>query len=196
MMGDFNGIVSIHNRRGQEKVTNSMRKFNSFINNNHFMVVELSGKNFTWARGNSRCKLDWCLCHSEWYSRFPSLKLLSLPKSFSNHNPLFLQLESSMDWGHKPFRSLDVWLGNHRFRPLVESNWKMLNEFREFKALKPHIREWNLEYFGDVDHKIKTMECEINSLDNNVDLKPLVNTELARLGALSSNPRYLKTRNA
>lgn len=81
------------------------------------------GKKFNWARGNSRSRLDWALCHSDWFHKFPRMILSGLPKNFSDHNPLLLKLEERVDWGPKPFRILDTWLKDPRFKPLITKTW-------------------------------------------------------------------------
>lgn len=58
LMGDYNEIIGIGDRRGQTTVTASMKQFHKFITNNHLLVINLIGKKFTWGRGNSRGRID------------------------------------------------------------------------------------------------------------------------------------------
>lgn len=62
LMGDFNGILNIQDRRGKTRVTESMRQFNNFIHNNGLLDVRLSNMRYPWARGNFKSKLYRCLC--------------------------------------------------------------------------------------------------------------------------------------
>lgn len=129
MIGDFNEVLNIEDRRGQTRVTNSMRKFRDFINTHHFRHVELFVKKFTWGRGVSRSKIDCVLCHASWITNIPRLKLLGgmgLQKSFSNHNPLCLQLDPCDFFRPRPFSSMIVWLNDSMFKPMIEGEWRSL----------------------------------------------------------------------
>lgn len=61
LMGDFNEILTIEDRRGQSRYSESMKLFKDFVEDNGLMDVKLKNLRYTWARGNSRTKLDRCL---------------------------------------------------------------------------------------------------------------------------------------
>lgn len=90
------------------------------------MALDMIWKQYTWGRGNCRNRLDWCMCDPLWYNRIPSLQLSGLPKYFSDHNSLLLQLEGSKNGGLKPFRTVDAWLSDPRFKPFVKTEWSMI----------------------------------------------------------------------
>lgn len=71
IMGDFNEILNIEDRKGQIRTTNSMIKFRDFIGTNQLKPLELFGRKFTSRRGVSRSKIDWVLCHASWINKFP-----------------------------------------------------------------------------------------------------------------------------
>lgn len=147
------------------------------------------GKKFTWSRGNSRSRIDWALCHSDWFYKYPGLSLLGLPKNFSNHNPLLLNLEGKEDWGPKPFRSIYVWLKDPRFKPLISSTYKDLSHLSlplKLKALKWLIKQWNGEVFGSIDEKIRSAQSQLHSLDLLTDSGPLNEEHLNKEKSLKS----------
>lgn len=47
LMGDFNEVVNIENRRGQTRITNSMIQFKDFIDYNQFRPLELFRRRYT-----------------------------------------------------------------------------------------------------------------------------------------------------
>lgn len=63
--GDFNEILNPEDRRGQNRVTSGMKVFQNWVSSNLLLEVKLSGRLFTWSRGNSRSKLDRFFCDSD-----------------------------------------------------------------------------------------------------------------------------------
>ena len=58
--------------------------------------------------------------------------------SLSNHNPLMLE-SKSINWGPKPFRSLDSWFSHLGFTKLVEQDGRFGAD-REIQKLKQPLR--------------------------------------------------------
>ena len=56
---------------------------------------------------------------------FPSLKLRGLNCSISDHIPLLID-SSVVDWGPKPFRSMDARFTPPGFIKIVEAEWRNL----------------------------------------------------------------------
>lgn len=66
-----------------------MRFFQDFINSNSLVKIPLHGKKFTWINFLSASKVDRVFAHIDWLLKFPSSMLKALPKSLSDHTPLF-----------------------------------------------------------------------------------------------------------
>ena len=72
-------------------------RFNSFIGDNELMELSLFDRKFTWARSlnsTSQALLDRCFCSDSWNSHFTLVKLSSLPREYSDHNPLILDTKT------------------------------------------------------------------------------------------------------
>lgn len=107
-----------------------------------------------------------------------------------------LQLEGSELEYLKPFRSLDVWLSDSRFKPLVKSEWTLLHGASlplKLKLLKNPIKKWNREIFGHIDTRVQSLEKEIDNMDSLADQRPLSEVKTTRHLAL--NPTLQKWRN-
>lgn len=50
----------------------------------------------------------------------------------------------------------------------------------KFKALKQALKKWNVEVFGRIELKLKSVEDEAHSLDLLVEERPLLDIELIR----------------
>ena len=81
--------------------------------------------------------------------------------------------DSCLDWGPKPFRSLDVWQKDNKFREFVRSKWlsyevygRGLFVFKEkLKKLKSDLKVWNRDVFGDVNLKGEILKKKIEDFD-------------------------------
>ena len=91
------------------------------------------------------------------------MKLWGIKCSESDHIPLLLE-STVVNWGPKPFRSLDMWFSHPKFMKMVQEEWQMLGDVvatKKLKSLQIPIKKWNKEVFGNLDHKIKSFEEEV-----------------------------------
>lgn len=130
--GDFNVVRNAGERRGIRMGNTQGRKemedFNSFINHVELLDISSRGRRFTWFRPNdtSMSRLDRFLLSHEWLSCWPDCTQLVLERTFSDHCPILLKY-STQNWGPKPFRSLNCWFEDRRFKGFVEKTWSELN---------------------------------------------------------------------
>lgn len=132
-------------------------------------------------------RIDRFLISHDWLTCWPDSTQLVLDREFSDHCPLLLR-NSGHDWGPKPFRVLNCWLKDHRFKPFVEKTWEenvvhgrgdyMMKE--KLKALKAKIRIWNKEVFGDVNKQGQVIVEEMARLDKKNEEHGLTEEEHAR----------------
>ena len=135
IMGDFNEIRHIHERKGCSSRTRSMDEFHDWISAIGLIDMPLVGRKFTWRRGNSCSKLDRVLIDPVYLQKFESLSLSGINCSLSNHVPLIVQ-SKEINWGPKPFRSLDTWFSHSGFVKLVEEEWKGFGSMDFLEKLK------------------------------------------------------------
>jgi len=170
--GDFNSIRSVGERKGQNYNVNyssEIRSFNKFIEDSSLVDIPLVARKFTWYKPNGIVKsiINRILVSLEWLEKWPGSKLYAEGKSISDHCALILK-EINIDWGPKPFRCLDVWQKDARFKELVKNKWEsydirgnglyVLKE--KLKRLKFDIRNWNKYVFGDVNKQRVELEKE------------------------------------
>lgn len=78
-----------------------------------------------------------------------------------------------VDWGPKPFKSLNCWFMEEGFLKMVDKWWASyeVNGWvtyvikEKLKYLKRDLRKWHKECFGDVQQKTNDVVQKINDLD-------------------------------
>ena len=95
LLGYFNVVLHAGERFGTFRCDLSMREFSEWITDFNLIDIPLHGMKFTWRRNESKSRLDRGMCSHNWLRKFPNMNMVGLKRSFSDHNPLLLSLESS-----------------------------------------------------------------------------------------------------
>lgn len=84
-------------RKNQTRKHNRIKGFREWVDSMHLIDTALLGRRYTWNRGNSRSKIDRCLCDSEWlvtinawfqYPSFRKLVEIEWSKQQAHHSSL------------------------------------------------------------------------------------------------------------
>ncbi|MCH84550.1 reverse transcriptase, partial [Trifolium medium] len=169
VVGDFNAVCAPEERRGVgEEVASNMeiRDFGAFIEDSELIDLSLLGRHFTWyhTNGVSMSRIDRFLVSSEWLELWGDCTLWVCPRDVSDHCPLVLKNVNN-DWGPKPFRFNNNWLGHNLFNKVVEDWWRetevtgwmgfVLKE--KLRGLKTRLKEWNMVEFGSLESRMKKL---------------------------------------
>lgn len=65
ILGDFNEIIKVEERRGQQAETASMRDFKQWLEDCLLIDLPFKNRKFTWRRGKSQSRIDRVLCEGE-----------------------------------------------------------------------------------------------------------------------------------
>lgn len=191
ILGDFNAVRESNERRGTMTFSSQLRRdselFNDFIHSMELVDVSLVGKRFTWFRpnGTSMSRLDRFLVSLEWLEQWPHSVQQVMDRDFSDHCPVILK-HMNQDWGPKPFRVLNCWHKDPRFRKFIAESWGGLVAHgpgvvvlkEKLKKLKVLMKNWNLETFGDLNAKKKVVISRMNQLDQMAENQHLSDEEL------------------
>lgn len=123
--------------------------------------MSLLDRKFTWARSTgsqSKALLDRFFCISTWFSHYPNSVVTSLPRAFSDHNPIVPKTSSTC----KTVRFERIWLSQEGFSDLVIQWWNSfilnsdLGNSWKFKLqfFRKKLRGWNANLQGE-KRKIK-----------------------------------------
>ncbi|GAU20542.1 hypothetical protein TSUD_131000 [Trifolium subterraneum] len=107
--GDFNAVKHVDERRSSRGKPSSLDHipFNRFIEDNNLVDLPLSGRKFTWFKGDglSMSRLDRFLLSEEWCLAWPNCKQMASLRGLSDHCSLVLSANED-DWGPRPLRML------------------------------------------------------------------------------------------
>ncbi|KAK2406714.1 hypothetical protein QL285_042414 [Trifolium repens] len=190
VLGDFNVVLSLEDRRGVNVGTSSnleMRGFRSFLEEVDLVDLPLLGRRFTWfhAIGVAMSRIARVWVSLEWLDEWGDYAVWVCSRDVSDHCPLVLKYPDN-DWGPKPFRFNNYWLDHKNFKKVVEDCWRgqevsgwmafVLKE--KLKALKVFLKDWSKVEFGSVDNKIANIVEDIGVLDVRGELSGLNNLEV------------------
>ncbi|GKA50747.1 RNA-directed DNA polymerase, eukaryota [Tanacetum coccineum] len=119
---DFNVVRSRDERSGCRFDIDEANVFNDFISRVGFFDFPLGGRRFTRfdQEGRKSSKLDRFMVSPVFFDFWKDAHVKVMCRSFSDHCPILLKVES-LNFGPKPFRVFDKWIGNADFNPLF---WK------------------------------------------------------------------------
>lgn len=112
MLGDFNQILHPSEKKGGSLVSSSrMAAFMEVVTQCAMIDLGFSGLCFTWTnfrpgKANVQERLDKALSNRQWLQLYPATKVVHLPRSRSDHHPLFLHQDRLvvMQRRQSPFR--------------------------------------------------------------------------------------------
>ena len=147
----------------------------------------------------------------DWTALFPHLRQEVEVRVVSDHNPVVLD-SNPPKWGPSPFRFENMWLEHKGFDKAFEKWWKecMVHGWEGYqflsrlKCIKPLVKKWNLEIFGDLRLKEADFNRRLGELDGmegtsrwNVDLveeQKRIKRELSELLIVKERSVRLKAR--
>ncbi|KAI9077290.1 hypothetical protein K1719_040734 [Acacia pycnantha] len=178
LVGDFNAILSANERRGRSsRRAQGCASFNKFIHYNGFLDMGSTSPSFTWKRGTLLMRLDRAICNSDWVQSFPHYGVDHLPKVFSDHRPILINLnldsQRHISPFNKPFRFMAPWLTHPDFSPLVQRIWRgngdILNCITSFTE---EVQRWNLETFGAIGKRKRKLLNRIRGIQTRLEGHP------------------------
>ncbi|XP_024178126.1 uncharacterized protein LOC112184065 [Rosa chinensis] len=111
--GDFNEILSNAEKSGgPRKAAAPLVCFRQALVDCALVYMKFSRPRFTWANRFTKERLDRACHTSSWRDRFPNSRVVTLPLSKSDHNPLLVVIRSSRAFysrAPKRFRFKEMW---------------------------------------------------------------------------------------
>ncbi|GJY17572.1 RNA-directed DNA polymerase, eukaryota, reverse transcriptase zinc-binding domain protein [Tanacetum coccineum] len=135
MFGDMNVVRNEDERYGS--IFNSIEAdhFNSFIESTGLVDIRIGGRSFTWMNkaGTKLSKLDRFLISEEVTNLIPDIRITTLDRLWSDHNPILLHVTKE-DFGPSPFKLYNSWLLRDGFDEFIKLEWD-LNCAPTFKCM-------------------------------------------------------------
>ncbi|VFQ83061.1 unnamed protein product [Cuscuta campestris] len=168
--GDFNVVASMTEHKGRiPPSSKGIEDFSQALQICELSNITPSGGLYTWngrrTQGMVWCRLDRVVVNPRVLEAYEEVTLTHLSKSGSDHKPILLKCSNPKFDGPKNFRFTNAWLTHKEFLPMIKKYWHnssnvsgMMGFAEKLKQLKPIIREWNKEIFGDIFLNVKKAE--------------------------------------
>ncbi|XP_024199953.1 uncharacterized protein LOC112203181 [Rosa chinensis] len=127
--GDFNETLSNADKsRGPPRGAAPMARFRQALVDCDLADMGFSGSRFTWANRFTKERLDRACRNPTWGNMFPCSRVLTLPLSRSDHNPLLVEVNSELVVTHrtpKRFRFEEMWAQHGDCPNVIQKGWMM-----------------------------------------------------------------------
>ncbi|KAK2352376.1 DNA-(apurinic or apyrimidinic site) endonuclease [Trifolium repens] len=127
--GDFNAARFSDERRSSSAGSRPMDhiSFNRFIEDTFLVDLPLSGRKFTWYKGDgiTMSRLDRFLLSEEWCLTWANCTQTAQLRGISDHCPLILS-SNEENWGPRPLRMLNCWREVPGYQNFVKEKWQAL----------------------------------------------------------------------
>ena len=158
MLGDFNEVLCGEDKFGGNHVNlNKALEFKNFLDECNMLDLGFAGPKYMWTNRRPISdlileRIDQCFANSVWRVLFPEALVTYLPRTFSDHCPVLIELSrDSANQQNKPFRFQTMWLLHHDFPRVVQQAWsddKALQEATLDFVIR--VKKWNCEVFGNL----------------------------------------------
>ncbi|CAJ2645397.1 unnamed protein product [Trifolium pratense] len=177
MIGDFNAVLGAHEKYGRCLPNKtSCDEFSNWTNSNHLIHLDTLGNQFTWANARrgpayAALRLDRVICNSMWIDTWNFVSCCTLPKVQSDHHPLLFNFDSDVQTFLSSFKFQSMWMSHDDCKRVISEHWKkdvvgcpMFILQAKLKSLKPILKSWNKDVFGDVNTKVSNAVAKVDSI--------------------------------
>ncbi|KAK4384643.1 hypothetical protein Sango_3039400 [Sesamum angolense] len=178
--GDFNIILSAQEKRGgAQPKFRAMEDFANMVLECGLIDAGFEGTAHTWSNRITWERLDRFLYSEAWLDTFTTTRVIHLSRTWSDHAPLLINLESNLVKPPSSFRFMRMWIKHHDFLNTVEQSWKhptgvygLINLQQKLYRLKQHLKWWNKNVFGDLFDNIKKAQEQVLISESLYDAAP------------------------
>ncbi|KAJ0892121.1 putative RNA-directed DNA polymerase [Helianthus annuus] len=175
--GDFNSVRYPEERRNSN--------FNDFIDDSGLHEYSLKGRRFTFVAGDKLSRIDRLFVSWDVLMEWPCAEYIALERVKSDHSPLLLKT-GSRNFGPKPFKFYNSWLGREDFEAIVKGTLQDgifegspdARLLSKFKLLRQNINTWVAMVKGRELEERRVLEAELYSLDQAVEDRSLKEEEV------------------
>ncbi|KAL1569941.1 hypothetical protein AAHA92_01354 [Salvia divinorum] len=164
--GDFNTFLTEEERQGGTAERHGeMMDFADAIADCQLFDPGFDGPSFTWSRNGLWERLDRVLLGEHWTTVFAATRVTHLPRILSDHAPLLVRCQASLQVPRPSFRFQNMWTRHHTFKEEIARAWTadtrflgMLNLQFKLNRIKSFLKRWNRDVFGNIFEKLREAE--------------------------------------
>ena len=158
LLGDFNEILCGNDKlRGRQMNLNRALEFKAYLDDCNFLDLGFSGPKYTWSNLRQVTDLileciNRCFANPTWRVLFPEAMVTHLPRVFSDHCPVLLELSRPPPTTtEKPFRFHAMWIHHSNFPDVVRKAWESdPNLHLAIRNFVDRAKQWNRSVFGNI----------------------------------------------
>ncbi|KAJ0971107.1 hypothetical protein J5N97_019066 [Dioscorea zingiberensis] len=174
--GDFNAILNSEEHRGGSFSNYSVKAkhFNDFINSNHLFDLGFFGPSFTWCNNQNGlarrwARLDLFLANNDWLTNFDSYHNKHLPRTCSDHSPMFLSANFFSHRKKKVFRFENFWFEHAQCHNSVHKAWNFKPNTSPMHAFthsiartRIYLNKWKVRGLSPIDRTLPGLKLEFH----------------------------------
>ncbi|GKD97331.1 RNA-directed DNA polymerase, eukaryota [Tanacetum coccineum] len=190
IFGDFNVVRSRDERAGSNFDQREASAFNDFIARAGLFNFPLGGRKFTrFDKGSSKLsKLDRFLVSHNFFGTWNNASVTVLCRTFSDHCPILISC-GLPDFGPKPFKIFDKWIGNMEMLDVISNSWSscpvgsasLSSDLRlknKIKKLRQDIRTWTSNQIATQNHSKNELFRSLVDWDNKAECGLLTTSDI------------------
>ena len=170
LLGDFNEVLCGEENFGGRQVNiNRAMEFKDCIDACNVIDLGFAGPKYTWTNKRPLSdlileRIDRCFANPEWRLLFSEATVTHLPRTFSDHHPVLVELcNSRTNHGSKPFRFQTMWLLHPEFHKVVQDAWSVgVSLNGAISGFTNKARKWNAEVFGNLFARKRRVLARLN----------------------------------
>ena len=180
-LGDFNEILSSDEKNGGNlRPMGAMMKFRQTLLDCGLVYLGFNVYHFTWrnSRGGAAFveeRLDRVVATSEWREMFPRTKVRRVPTSYSNHDPILMDMNPPTQpkkQRHKIQQFEEKWATHTECEKIIRNSWNqtqlqgspMYCLFEKIKRCKMNLVAWSRVTFGNARNRLDARQGEVIDL--------------------------------
>ena len=176
-IGDFNFVLNQSEKLGGRPVaSSSYYPFRGFIDQLGQVDLGFVANPFTWCNNRQGAatikeRLDRGLASLDWIHLYPEFSLTHLFASISDHNPIFLNTNTSSAFLPRPFKFEEFWTLDPTCGLVIVAAWEhfvigslafcLVKKLNQTKAA---LKIWNIIHFGNIQAKIKSSLIKLEQI--------------------------------
>lgn len=182
-IGDFNQVLNVEDKRGGNLPNlGRIRDFREMLEDCGLTDLECKGPKFTWRNNRSDGefimeRIDLAFANARWREEFDTAMVLAEVAVGSDHNPLLLNTDLSLNKVKKPFKFESFWTTEENCKQIVTSSWAQIvngsDMFRLCKKLrgcKDKLKEWHKNNFEDLRLQIAAFKDRLAEIQKKTEV--------------------------
>ncbi|XP_009592517.1 uncharacterized protein [Nicotiana tomentosiformis] len=170
IMGDFNAMMDMDDRvNGTIVQDNEVKDLRDFMEDCKITELPTVGRPYTWTNSHVYSRIDRAILNAEWMIDMLHIQVQVMDPHFSDHSPLSIEVEITMDNKKKPFKFYNCLAEYPNFAQLVQEGWQnrsvdMKGIWYNLKIVKATLKGLNRKEFADITTHVKTMRDELATI--------------------------------